>query len=213
MEITIFGRSVKVKYIVALGISIGALLLIFAIVRGIYVQVNPISITKVPGDTKLFINDKEVWGDRTTLANGTYSIRGEKDGFTTYSGSVIIDDFNKHISVALQPASDSAKKWAEANASLYLNQEAAGESTLGESGKNFAAANPIVSQLPIEGYTYSVGYKLNQKDPSGRSIIITVDTTDGYRNAAMASIYNVGFDPGDYTIEFKDYTNPFTEVK
>ena len=213
MQITIFGRLVKVKHIVMLGAGLVVLLIVAAIVRGIYVQINPISITKVPGDTKLFINDKEVWGDRANLPNGTYSIRGEKDGFTAYSGSVIIDDFNKHISVALQPASDEAKKWAAANASLYLNQEAAGESTLGESGKNFVAANPIVSQLPIEGYTYSVGYRLNQKDSSGRSIIITVDTTDGYRNAAMASIYNVGFDPGDYTIEFKDYTNPFTEVK
>lgn len=211
-EITIFGRAIKVRYILITGLVLLGALALFGILRGIYVQVNPISISKVPGDAKLYVNDKEVWGDRANLANGTYSIRAEKDGFSSYSGTVIIDDFNKYIAVALQPESDSAKRWAADNESAYLDQEAAGEATIGASGKNFADANPIVSQLPIEGYTYTVGYKLDQSDSTGKSIIITIDTTSGYRNAAIGSIYNVGFDPGDYKLQFSDYTNPFEEV-
>lgn len=210
-EIIVFGRAIKVRHIIITGLVLLGILVLFGILRGVYVQVNPISISKVPGDAKLYINDKEVWGDHANLPNGTYSVRAEKDGFASYSGTVIIDDFNKYIVIALQPESDAAKKWASDNESAYLNQEAAGEATIGASGKSFADANPIVSQLPIEGYTYTVGYKLDQSDSAGKSIIVTVDTTSGYRNAALNSIYNVGFDPGDYKLQFTNYTNPFTE--
>ena len=61
---------IKPVHLIIAGVAILALILVGALMK-VYETVNPIVIKKVPGDAKLFINDKEEWGDRTSLANGT----------------------------------------------------------------------------------------------------------------------------------------------
>ena len=95
---------------------------------------------------------------------------------------------------------------------MYLELERYVSSQNANSGKTLAENAPLVTQLPIEGYTYTVGYKNDAGNSSGKPIVVTIDTTAGYRNAAIGSIYNVGFDPGDYKLQFSDYTNPFEEA-
>lgn len=181
---------------------------IYLVARQININLNPIVISKVPADAKVYINGKEV-GDRTNLSNGTYEVTAKKEGFSDFKTSVIIDDGYKFISVALSPSSSEAKKWAEQHEEEYLRQEAVGGERLRESGELLASKNPIVTVLPIDNYTSTVGYIINPDDLSGNSIIVTVDALDGYRNAGIASIFYQGIDPGDYTLTFTDYTNPF----
>ncbi len=176
----------------------------------VYQVSNPIIISKVPSDLKLYIDDKEVSGDRTSLSSGTYNIRGVKSGFADYSGQAVIDDNSKLITVALVAESDEAKAWAEKNADLYLDQESQTGQSIGESGEQIVNKNPIIAQLPTSNGIYTVGYKINSADKSGQSVIITVNSSTGNYNAAIGSIYKLGYDPGDLDVQINDYSNPFS---
>lgn len=205
-----FTNKLKPIHLIILFSSMIALLVVVIVVQQVNIALNPVTISKVPSDAKLYVNGKEVSGERTNLANGTYVVTAKKDGFSDFTTTAVIDDDSKYIVVALAPESEDAKKWAEQNQNLYLEQESKAGKQAAEAGGAFAAKNPIVGVLPINNYTYNVGYKLDQRDTSGKSIIITVDAYEGYRNAAIRSISELGFDPGDYNIEFDNYTNPFT---
>lgn len=187
-------------------------LILFAVVTKTYEAANPIVIKKVPSDAKLFVNNKEVTGSRTNLANGTYEIRAEKEGFVARTSTVVITDDAKYIAASLTAESDEAKEWAEKNEAAYLELEKFVGSMTENSGKTLAEKNPIVTSLPLSDFSYSVGYIKDPKDTSGTSIILTVRALDGYWNAGIRAIYQAGYDPADFTISLKEYTNPFTET-
>lgn len=202
------------KYIkpINIGVVVGILLVSvvgYYIVQQWFVDQNNIVIHKVPSDSKLYINDKLIKGDRTSLPNGKHRVRMEKEGFTTYIDEVFIDDFAQYIAVALSPQSEEAIEWAKRNESQYLQlEEFVGKQEM-ENGRRFAEQNPIVMELPIDNYTYSIGYTIDPSDKSGNSIILTVDTTDGYRNAAVEKISKLGYNPAEFKIVFKNHTSPF----
>ena len=50
---------------------------------------------------------------------------------------------------------------------------------------------------------------MDHSDPSGNSIIIEIDAREGYRQAALYKIRELGYDPTDLTINFRGYENPF----
>ena len=201
-------KKLKPFHIILAIIGVMVILGVYLVVRQININLNPITISKVPADAKVYINGKEV-GDRTNISNGRYEVTAKKEGFSDFKTTVIIDDSNKFITVALSPASEEAKKWAEQHEEEYLRQEAVGGDRLRESSEILATKNPIITVLPINNYTSTVGYIMNPDDVSGNSIIVTVEALSGYRNAGVASIFNQGIDPGDYTLKFTDYTNPF----
>lgn len=63
----------------------------------------------------------------------------------------------------------------------------------------------IIKSLPYDGMTYNIGYHFDQNS----QLILDVTAASGARNSAIKEIADLGFDPGDYTIVFKDYLNPF----
>lgn len=192
--------------VVALGIG----LLVW---NRVYQASNPILISKVPSDLTLYINGKEVSGDRTELGDGIYDIRGVKSGFADYNGQVVVDDNSKLISVALVAESSEAKAWAEKNTDLYLKQEGETGQYLAESGEKTVSKNPIIARLPISDGVYTVGYKINPEDKSGESIIVTINSSAGNYNAAISSIYKLGYDPANFSVYINNYDNPFSGAK
>lgn len=203
--------SIKPIHII-IASSVLAVIAIFIIFTQIYNVNNPVTISKVPSDARLYVDDKEVIGDRTNLKNGTYRIRATRDGFYDLETNVVISEYNQSIFVGLQPKSDEAIKWAEENQDLYIQQEGTPRSPAEtEAGEAFISNNPIVRSLPAGNSLFSVGYIIDSNDATGKSIIVTVHAPGGFRNAAVQQIYNLGFDPGDYRIQFSDFTNPFKE--
>ncbi len=197
---------------------IGGLLLLVLCIVSLFLfylqeQTNPVMISKVPQDAKLFIDGKEVRGSSTNIPNGTYEVRGEKEGFSTSAETVIVDDFNKQIIVSLVPESEEAIKWSEQNEHLYLAQEELYSQRSANSEESMLTTNPIITKLPINGFTYKVGYARDTSDTSGRSIVLTIQGDNGYRNAGVGAIYAAGYDPANFKVEFVDYTNPFEEEK
>jgi len=64
--------------------------------------------------------------------------------------------------------------------------------------------------LPYDNLVYTIGYQADPSDPTGQSVIIDIDAAEGYRNAAVDKIRELGYDPADYKITFEGYVNPFS---
>lgn len=202
--------SVKIKMLSIAAALILVSLIGWYIINRLYQSNNPIQIYRLPADTEISIDGTVIKGDRTNLPNGTYKIVAKKDGFLTSEDTLIVNDYTDAIVAQLLPESDEAIDWYEDNQDKYIEMEGIIQNINAAADERFAEKNPIVKNLPIDEYVFQVGYVIDPDDTSGSSIRLTVYGIDGYRNAAIRAIYDEGFDPAEYMIDFKDdYVNPF----
>lgn len=169
----------------------------------------PVTVYLLPQDATAVINGQTLTPGTINIPVGSYSVTVSKDGFTKITQTIEITEANNTIDIALQPESDAAKAWYQQHTNLYLAKEARTGSHVSQAGQQFAKENPIVSKLPIDNLVYTIGYQRASTDPNDNSIVVTVDAIQGYRNGAIQKIKDLGFNPADYIIEFRDYRNPF----
>jgi len=197
------------------------ILLLLVVIIGIigYAIYIPISrIGKLPVTLVTVPRDSRVTIDNASFANGTiylkpntrYNVTVSKDGFSTDTQSVYIGQDDRIIAAALLASSEQAKKWVEENQDKYLALEKVRGEAASQKGETAQTNNPIISLLPFSNYLYTIGYKARPTDPSGTSIIVTINASDGYRQAALQQIEQWGYDPTGLSIEFTNYRNPFT---
>jgi hypothetical protein len=168
-----------------------------------------VSVTAVPGDAVITANDTRILPGTAYLKPGEYTFKASKTGFESYSSTKHIDQNNTTVNISLAPISDDAKKWAADNEQSYFDLEGEAGTQAEREGEAFREKNPIVDLLPTSTLIYTIGYRNDNSDPSGNSIILTVDAAPGYRNGAVQAIKDMGYDPTQFKIEFKGYTNPF----
>jgi hypothetical protein len=111
--------------------------------------------------------------------------------------------------VALEAVSESALEWARKNEKLYLAYEGRAGERANAEGEEFSKVNPITSKLPYENFLYTLGYRADTTDSSGNSIIVEIDAPAEYRRAALKKIRDLGYDPTDFKINFRNYESPF----
>jgi hypothetical protein len=168
-----------------------------------------VTITAVPGDAVITANDTRILPGTAYLKPGDYTFKASKTGFESYSSTKHIDQNNTTVSISLAPISDDAKKWAAANEQAYFDLEGEAGTQAERDGDALREKNPIIDVLPTSTLIYTIGYRNDNSDPSGNSIILTIDAAPGYRNGAVQAIKDMGYDPTQFKIEFKGYTNPF----
>ena len=168
-----------------------------------------ITINTVPKDAKVIINDNSYNNGKNYLAAGEYNISVEKDGFKTVSFSQNIINNGDEINIALDAESASAKAWAIKNTQLYADFTNIVSEKANKDGDNFKTINPIVTKLPYTNYLYSIGYKLDETDKNGEKIIITINSSEQYRQSAILQIKSWGYNLADYNYEFINFNNPF----
>lgn len=178
----------------------------------IYDQVSHIgkiavTITTVPRDATITINDRSTRSGTHWLVPGTYTIGASKDGFVSRKKQVDVTPDKKQnvVSLALSPQSESAKAWAAAHADDYSNNGPYGAIEAQANGEYFAKQNPIVTALPYKDPYYKIDYEQG----SGNSVTLTVTTSSPrYRYFAVKTIRDLGYNPTDYKIIFKNFQNP-----
>lgn len=191
------------------------LLVVSAIGYGIYLQTTragkiAVTVMTTPRDAQVHIDGREVaLGTIYLEPDRTYTVTFHKEGFQDATLQKHISSSDNSILQNLVPVSDEATKWAEENPEDYRKVEEEGGRSANQKGLTFREKNPIVESLPYENFIYSIGYYADTSDPSGNSIIISIDAPEGTRNAAVQQITDLGYDPTDYKIEFNDYRNPF----
>jgi hypothetical protein len=168
-----------------------------------------IDIYIVPQDATATIDGKPLRPGTQAIAAGSHEVIVRKYGFADYKETLTIDDTHKSIDVALSPVSADAQAWAQKNQALYNAKEARTSILINNAGEQFSKDNPIVNELPIDNLVYEIGYRRASSDPNDSSIIIEIDAMQGYRNGAVQKIKDLGYDPADFIINFRDYRNPF----
>jgi hypothetical protein len=204
-----FIRNHRIATIVAMAILVLFIWLGYVAISRIGKE--PVFIHLVPSDTVLMVGDKRYGSGTAYISPGTYNVEATRDGFETYKASVTIDQPNETaIDLALTPVSEEALQWQRDNIDLYMDHEGRSGQRAVEFGTQFQEQNPITAQLPFRNYIYSVGYKLEDIDNPSKGIVLVVTAITGYRQAALDKIRELGFEPTDYKINFKDYENPFS---
>lgn len=168
-----------------------------------------IIINTVPKDAKVIIDGKNYSDGKNYIVTGEYKISVQKDGFKTVEYTQNIFKPGDEINIALTPESDSAKQWAKENKKLYSIFSNIVSLKAQKDGEAFRLINPIVNKLPDTNYLYSIGYKLDNNDKAGNTIIITIDSSQQYRQSAISKIESLGYNLADYNYEFINFNNPF----
>lgn len=196
--------------IIGIALGVGFLALI---AYSIYTVVSrtgkePVQVYILPSEATVTVDGKKISAGVEYLSAGTHEIQAKSEGFTDYKGTITIGQTDKEtIDIGLDPISDSAKEWAKNNQKLYLDREGRSGERSREKGKEFSRLNPIIKQLPITNVLYSIGYTVDPTDPN--SIILQVQAAQGYREAMLAKIRELGYDPTNFKINFKIYESPF----
>ncbi|HEX6416322.1 MAG TPA: PEGA domain-containing protein [Candidatus Saccharimonadales bacterium] len=168
-----------------------------------------VEINAVPSDAKITMNGTEVSNGTIYLKPGYYEIKGSKEGFTEFTNQANIETNGQVISIPLTAESDEAKTWAKENEQEYLDLESEAGVEAQQQGEIFSKKNPIVSLLPYDSFLYTIGYRADNSDPTGNSIILEISAAEGYRQQAIYQLRQWGYDPTDFKINFSDYKNPF----
>jgi hypothetical protein len=197
-----------------LSIIIIIILLTIPVIYYAYINIDragkvEVSIDAAPEDATITIDSRPSKPGTTFLKPGTYVIKASKSGFADYTTTQVIGEDQRTIAVLLKPVSEEAKQWAQKNQQKYLEVEGKVGQVSAEQGEAFRTKNPIVNLLPYKNYLFTIGYKNDNSDASGNSIIVTINAPEAYRDSAIYQIYQWGYDPTDFKIEFTNFNNPF----
>lgn len=143
------------------------------------------------------------------LAPGKYLVRAKKEGFQTNEANLDVTEKSMKIMLTLQPKEgNQAVKLSDKDAKLFDNYQF---EALREEQRKIEQTDPIVKKLPLRNLIYTVGYRADPDREHG--VIVEIDAAQGYRNGAVYAIEKEGFNPTQYNINFRQYANPFQEVK
>ncbi|MDR1032523.1 MAG: hypothetical protein LBL84_00740 [Candidatus Nomurabacteria bacterium] len=171
-----------------------------------------IRIVKTPTNADVYIDDKKV-GDEVVLEVGKeYHVVGKKSGWKNYDKKITVHEYDKNIPVALEPDSEEAERWLKEHDDNSLSRESAAGENAASKGKYLENKYPIINSLSYKGslFTVTYGYDTPGDDDS---FYVLVDSPYGFYSDGIKKIYDLGYDPGNYTIKFNDFKNPFEAVK
>ena len=171
---------------------------------------TPLHISIFPEDALITLDGEMIEPGTQRLDTGVYSLKATRDGFDDYSKTVVLEKDEQTVAILMVPNTAEARGLSEKNQAAYMKVFGEGQRAASEIGKTFNDRNPIARKLPDKTFFYSIGYRMDQSDPSGNSIIIEIDASETYREAALFRIRQLGFDPTDFTINFRNYENPFS---
>ncbi len=167
-------------------------------------------VRAVPSDVSILFNETPEQNGTRWIKPGDYVVTAKKEGFASITRKVRVSDAKSQnvVALSLQPESDQAKEWAAKNTEQYQQNETFGTIEANANGEYFSKLNPITTKLPFVDPYFKIAYKTNDD----QSITLTVATpSPRYRFYAVEKIRELGYDPTDFVIEFKDFKNPLEQ--
>jgi hypothetical protein len=167
-------------------------------------------VSVVPRDAIVMVGSDKVGNGTRWVKAGDYKVSVSKDGFIKQQETLTVSEQKKQnvLAISLIPDSDAAKKWANDHSDDYKNNEQYGSIEAKNNGDYFSQTNPITTQLPYTDPYFKIGYVTD----NNQSIKLTIETpSPRYRFYAVEKIRQLGYDPTDFVIEFKDFKNPLEQ--
>ncbi len=170
-----------------------------------------------PSSASISLNDTFYQSAETyRIVPGEYQLLIEKEGFEPYQQTISPGDgetLNINIALEILPGNENYYKLhpdeAYALETIWTNQITAGSDIVFEN-------NPIVEILPINVEYYIqnkqyVHYQISFRIDNPEEVIILInDYTGNNYDAALERIRTEGYDPDNYTIEYRDLTADYT---
>ena len=175
------------------------------------INMVPVFLLVSPNKAEITVENKKIIGSQVIyLKPGIYDFKAFRDGFKSETVHVEVKK-NKPLRIvfSLIPTTQEAIKELKSSSSKSAEIDKITTDKLVNEQKALEDANPIIKKLPIKNLIYSIGYRLDPNIPN--SIIVEIDTIEGYRNAAINKIKEQGFDPSKLNIVFRNYANAFKE--
>lgn len=166
----------------------------------------PVEIISSLEGVSINLGDKQV--SRSSIIfieRGSHHLSVTGDGIGSISQQIVIRGATK---VALVLVGENNKK---SDAESLKKIELLSHQQLANKQRKIEQTDPIVKKLPLRNLIYTVGYRADPGREHG--IIVEIDAAQGYRNGAVYAIEKEGFNPTQYNINFRQYANPFQEVK
>lgn len=196
---------------------IGFLVIVLAMIGYVvYTQVQNsgkqrITVAVAPASSRVEINGKVTKEKEVLLAPGKHTYRVSYTGFRTITGELDVrtDGTQTALVAGLTPETAEATELYNKITGEYSAIEVVAGINAEENGAAFIEKNPITKQLPYTNMLFTIGYRADPADPTGDSIIVTIDAPAVYRTEAVTQITNWGYNPVDYKINFINESNPF----
>lgn len=166
-------------------------------------------INLVPRDTILTLDGAKYKNGTNYISAGEYDLIASKEGFATFTRKITINEDSNQINIGLSPESKEATEWVSKNLKEYNLLENIQDTQTSIAGEKLVNQYPIIENLPYENYLYSIGYKFNSTKPEDKQLVVTIHTSEQYRQDALLQIERWGFNLADFNYEISDYTNPF----
>lgn len=191
-------------------IIIGALVFLALLVVLLLSTQTPADHTKLevslfPADSVLTIDGKNYKNKQSiNLRNGNHKATIQRDGFSTLDTDFTVSKGDKYLAFILESSSEEFVDYVTDNQQDY-------DDTYSKSSEQLTIAldrqneeTPILSVLPYDQGVYIIGTIIGS-DP----LVVEIVGSTGYRKEAIKKLYELGIDPADYIIKFRDYNNPF----
>lgn len=164
-------------------------------IQNAHTRVVPLST--LPTDTTTTLNGvpTKLEGN-TRLPIGTYTITASKEGFSTRTVQLVVEDsvdYENYEPIALSPVSEEAVKWVEENSQLYGD----------DLYSSLNHIDPVFAYLPSNGLIYKL-----DSDSTSSPIVLNAASLGNYKNAPIDYLKRSGIDPSNYSYTF-NYKNPF----
>lgn len=180
-----------------------------------YVQVyagkSEVEISLAPSDAALYVDNVRQQKHTLLLMPGKHTIKAEKEGYRTHITDITVTEGQEKqvIPISLAYESDDALVDSTNRRDEFLKNEGIAGAQAQLEGTKFREKNTIVQRLPYRTLLYTIGYQADPADPTGNSIIVTIDAPAGLRDDVVAEIERWGYDPTELNLMFRKYANPF----
>jgi len=194
------------RLILIISAVIIGLLAIAAIPTVINLNHGTLSLTVIPNDSVVKIDNGGAQAGNTGLAPGNHTVSLSRDGFSSQNFTVTIKS-GQTVSKDVVLTSNSAvgNDWIGS----HPDQAALAEGIAGKQSKDAgaiaAANNKIIELLPYVGADFKLDYgasRLHPNDPAAVAIYITASTTAG-QTKANRWIESQGYTPTDFEIIYQ----------
>ena len=205
-----------INKLVRIGI-IGFIVIILAMIGYVvYTQIQNsgkqrVTVAVAPASSQVEVDGKITKDKELLLAPGKHSYKVSYNGFRTITGELDVrtDGTQTALVAGLTPETAEATTLYNKITEEYTAIEIVAGLNAEENGTLFIEKNPITRQLPYTNMLFTIGYRADPADPTGDSIIVTIDAPAVYRTEAVTQITNWGYNPVDYKINFINESNPF----
>lgn len=170
-----------------------------------------VTVAVAPANSRVEIDGNTTKNKEVLLTPGKHTYKVSYNGFRTITGELDVrtDGTQTALVAGLMPETAEATSLYNKITDEYTAIEIIAGQNAEENGVAFIDKNPITRQLPYKNMLFTIGYRTDPADPTGDSIIVTIDAPAIYRTEAVTQITNWGYNPVDYKINFINESNPF----